>query len=97
MPGQVRSLIGPAAFAGSGVAFVVALAFLFAAEGPGSADILSTLRSEPGRQLFSVTVASGIVAFALYVVGASWLLLEVRPSNAPAMLMVLALSLFLDP
>jgi len=97
MPGQVRSLIGPAAFAGSGVAFVVALAFLFAAEGPGSADILTTLGSEPGRQLFNVTVASGIVAVVLYVVAASWLFLELRPINELAMLIVLALSVVIAP
>src|SRR2546430_15905965 len=97
MPGQVSSLIGPAALAGSGIAFVVALAFLFAAEGPGSADILTTLGSEPGRQLFNVTVASGIVAVVLYVVAASWLFLELRPINELAMLIVLALSVVIAP
>ena len=88
---------GPAAFLSSGVAFLVAVAFLFAAEGPGSADILTTLDSERGRQLFEGTVAAGIVAVVLYVVAASWLFLRLRAVNELGMLIVLALSIVVAP
>ena len=97
LPNQVRTLIGPAAFAGSGVAFVVAVAFLFAAEGPGSGDILTTLGSEHGRQLFGVTIAAGIVGVLLYVVAGSWLFLRLRAVNELAMFVVMALSVVVAP
>ena len=46
-------VIGGLAFAGSGIAFLVAVAFLYSAEGPGSPDILVTLASPAGRGLFN--------------------------------------------
>ena len=99
MPDRVDRdrVIGALAFAGSGIAFLVAVAFLYRAEGPGSPDILVTLASPAGRGLFNGFVAAGIVAAILYAVGLTALTTTLRdsdrlPSRAALVLGVLAAS-----
>ena len=85
--------IGGLAFAGSGIAFLVAVAFLYRAEGPGSPDILVTLSSPAGRGLFNGFVAAGIVAAILYAVGLTALTTTLRDSDRLASRAALVLGL----
>src|SRR6266566_496258 len=62
-------LVGAASFAVSGVAFLIAVLFLYAAEGPGSLDVPSTLAQPSGQNLFFGLVTAGTIAVLLGVVG----------------------------
>jgi len=91
-PENGARLVGGIALAGSGLGFLVAVAYLVAAEGPGSQDILSVLASPSGRGLFVVSAAAGIVAAVLYVVGAAALHILFRRVDELATLVVLCLA-----
>jgi len=96
--GRVRGrLFGALAFVVSGVAFVVALGFLYAAEGPGSPDILSTLSSPSGRGLFAGAVAAGIIAVLAYVAATVPLYFLLRELNEVAALEVLVIAAVVAP
>lgn len=89
--------LGAVIFAVSGIGFLVAVAYLLAAQGPGSPDILDTLSSPSGRQLFSGFVASGVVAAIFYAVGAAILYAWLRLTNDLAGLIVLVLAAVTAP
>jgi hypothetical protein len=89
--------LGAAVFAVSGIAFLVAVAYLYSAEGPGSPDILDTLSSPGGRGLLNGFVAGGVVAVILYVMGAALLYVQLRPANELGMLIVLLLAAVTAP
>lgn len=85
-------LVGGFSFIGSGLGFLVAVAYLIAAQGPGSPDILSTLAAPNGRGLFVTSAAAGIVASVLYVFGAAAIHMVFRQINEFATLLVLVLA-----
>jgi hypothetical protein len=92
--GPVRAyrVVGGLSFLGSGIGFLIAVAYLIAAEGPGSPDVLSTLASPSGRGLFVASAAAGIVAVVLYVIGAAALHLIYQLVSEFATLVVLVLA-----
>ncbi len=59
--------VGAAAL-GSGAGLLVSVAYLIAAQGPGSPDILATLASPSGRGEFDASAAAGIVGSVLFVI-----------------------------
>ncbi len=59
---------GGAAALGSGAGLLVSVAYLIAAQGPGSPDILVTLASPSGRGEFVTSAAAGIVGAVLLVI-----------------------------
>jgi hypothetical protein len=85
-------LVGGSALIGSGVAFLIAVGYLIAAQGPGSPDTLSALASPGGRGLFVASAAAGIVASVLYLIGAAAIHVIFRQVNEFATVLVVVLA-----
>lgn len=75
------SRIGAVWLAGSGIGFLIAVAFLFAAEGPSSPDILDTMSSASGRILIRGFIFAGIGGAILCPIGLTPMLVQLRRVN----------------
>lgn len=84
-------MVGAASFGLSGLAFLLAVLYLYRAEGPGSPDVPVTLAQPQGQQLFFGLVTAGTIAVLLSVVGMVALVTCLRARNPFALLLVLVL------
>ena len=85
-------VIGAAGFASAGLAFLIAVAYLYAAEGPGTPNVPATLAQPGGQHLFFGLVAGGTIAVLLSVVGMATLFASFRATHFYALLLVVVLN-----
>ncbi len=105
-PGSVLSLtapntfsslwiVGAICFALSGGGFLIGVLLLYAAEGPGSPDLLSTLVQPGGQQLFSGMVAAFSCAIVFWVIGVVTLFTWLKESHFYPLGVVVALNIMI--
>lgn len=85
--------VGAICFALSGGGFLIGVLLLYAAEGPESPDLLSTLVQPGGQQLFSSMVAAFSCAIVLWVIGVVTLFTLFKESHFYPLGVVVALNI----
>lgn len=91
-PSRLVPAAGGASALGSGAGLLVSVAYLIAAQGPGSPDVLVTLASRVGRGEFVASAASGIVGAVLFVVATVAAAAMLWRANPFAMMLAAALA-----
>ena len=77
---------------GSGAGLLASVAYLIAAQGPGSPDILVTLASPNGRGEFVASAAAGIVGAVLFVIAIAAAVTMLWRANQLAMIVAAGLA-----
>jgi len=89
---RVVAVVGGISALGSGSGLLVSVAYLIAAQGPGSPDILATLASPTGRGEFVASAAAGIVGTVLFVIAIAAAANLLWRANGFAMILATALA-----